>query len=434
VKRFLFRFGFVYLVLYMLPFPFQVTPRVGLGIGKPYQAMWDAVVPWVGKAVFHLKITVRPAGSGDTTYNYVQLFCFVALAMAAALVWTLLDRRTDSRIDHARRDYSWRNDARLHEWLRVYVRFYLALTLFRYGIVKVIQLQFPSPSLDRLVQPYGASSPMGILWTLMGASALYNLFGGASEVLGGLLLTVRRTTLLGALICIGVMTNVVMLNFSYDVPVKLLSAHLLAMAVFLAAPDARRLASLFLLNRPVAPAVDRPLFARRWSHQGTLVLRTMAILLFVGFMAHEAYKRAKTDGELAPKPPLYGLWDVDDFVADGQARPPLLTDKTRWRRMIFDYPGYVEVQGPDDFQEDSLQYYAFKLDARARTLSLTRGPEDKDKWRSGLSYAQPDPDHLVLEGTFDGRKIHAALHRIDRSRFLLVNRGFHWINERPFNR
>lgn len=419
-KRFLFRFGFSYLLLYILPFPLSALPWVGTSLAKPYKALWDALVPWVGSQVFHVNITIRPNGSGDTTYNCVQVFAYLILALAAALVWTLLDRR--------RPGYE-----RLHEWLRVYVRFYLAMTMFSYGVVKVIQLQFPSPGLDRLLQPFGTSSPMGLLWTFMGASALYTLFGGACEVLGGLLLTTRRTTLLGALVSIGVLTNVVMLNFSYDVPVKLFSSHLLAMAVFLAAPDLRRLADLFLFNRPAVLPAHRPLFARRWSHQGTLALRTAAVLLVVGSGTLEAVKASKTDGELAPKPPLYGIWNVDEFVADGQTRPPLLTDKLRWQRVIFDVPGYAEVQRMGDL-DDSLQYYPARLDEKAKLLTLTKGRKDKTKWKSVLSYAQPDPGHLVLEGVLDGHSIRTRLHRIDRSRYLLVNRGFHWINERPYNR
>src|SRR5947199_1204250 len=106
--------------------------------------------------------------------------------------------------------------------------------MLSFGAYKVIKSQFPAPSLDRLLEPYGDSSPMGLLWTFMGASKAYTIFGGFAEMLGGALLTVRRTTLLGALVCIGVITNIVMLNFSYDVPVKLYSTHLLLMAIFLA--------------------------------------------------------------------------------------------------------------------------------------------------------------------------------------------------------
>ena len=43
---------------------------------------------------------------------------------------------------------------------------------------------------------------------------------------------------LGALIAAVVMSQIVMLNFSYDVPVKLFSMHLLLQALVLAAPDA----------------------------------------------------------------------------------------------------------------------------------------------------------------------------------------------------
>jgi len=56
----------------------------------------------------------------------------------------------------------------------------------------------------------------------------------------------------------------VTINFSYDVPVKLYSSHLLLLAVFLILPDLRRLASLLVLNRPTEPARIEPLFQRKW--------------------------------------------------------------------------------------------------------------------------------------------------------------------------
>lgn len=56
-----------------------------------------------------------------------------------------------------------------------------------------------------------------LLWVSMSASPLYGFFGGADEFTGGLLVLFRRTTLLGSLIVIGVMSNVVLLNFGYDI-------------------------------------------------------------------------------------------------------------------------------------------------------------------------------------------------------------------------
>jgi hypothetical protein len=54
--------------------------------------------------------------------------------------------------------------------------------------------------------------------------------------------------------------------------------------------------------------------------------------------------------------------------------------------------------------------------------------------KSLFSYTRPDSEHLVLQGTLISDPLVVKLKRIDPAKFLLVNRGFHWINERPFNR
>jgi hypothetical protein len=413
-RRIAFRFVCSYFFLYIFPFPLDYIPYVGVAAGW-YQNLWHALVPWVGKRVFGVDITVFTNGSGDTTYDYVLAFCYAVLAAAAALVWTLLDRKRA-------------NYARLHEWLRIYVRFFLAVSMVSYGAYKVIPSQFPSPSLDRLLQPFGDASPMGLLWTFIGASRAYEFFSGATEMLGGLLLLARRTTLLGALVCIGVVGNIVMLNFSYDVPVKLYSSHLLLMAIFLVLPDARRLANLFLFNRPAEPAEVRPPFRSVWLNRGALALRTFLLLGVTGFALSQSYQATLEYGDEAPKPPLYGIWNVDEYEVDGQARPPLVTDESRWRRVIFDYPSTVAVQ----LMNQHRVRYGLELDPQKRLLELTK--RDDPKWKSALTYKHAGPGLLALAGTLDGKKIQARLRRDEKPDFLLVNRGFHWISEYPFNR
>lgn len=414
-KRLLFRFTFAYLVLYIFPFPLNVFPPTGI-LTKPYEAFWSFVVPWVGQSVFGTEITIQPNGSGDTTWNYVQVFCFLGLALVATAVWTFLDRK--------RKEYE-----RLHEWLRAYVRFSLATAMVGYGAYKVIQSQFPGPGYGDLLQTFGESSPMGLLWRFMGASKAYNVFTGTAEMLGGLLLIARRTTLLGALVSAAVMGNVFMLNMSYDVPVKLYSFHLLAMAVFLTLPDLRRLADLFLWNRRAEPAHLRPLFEKRSLHRGALAFRAALVLGAAGLALSASYEGIVQYGDLAPRPPLHGLWEVDEFEMDGKVLPPLTTDPVRWRRVAIENPEMIILQLMGD-SEDASRYYRLKLEKNSFQLMKYRDP----KWKSVLSFRQPGPGLLALEGTFDGRKLRAKLHRVDDSKFLLTNRGFHWINEYPFNR
>jgi hypothetical protein len=247
-------------------------------------------------------------------------------------------------------------------------------------------------------------------------------------MLGGLLLTTRRTTLLGALVSIGVLGNVVMLNFSYDVPVKLFSSHLLAMAIFLAGPDLGRFANFFLFNRTAEPVPYRILLGRRWLHYSALALRTALVVAYLGWALYISQQSRKLYGDLAQRSPLYGIWSVEEFAVDGKVQPALFTDGTRWRRVVFDSPRMIAIQ----LASDSRRRYMLNLDFAKKLMTLTRF--DDPAWKSVFSYKQPEPELLELEGTLDGKKIAAKLRRTDESALLLKSRGFHWINELPFNR
>jgi hypothetical protein len=50
-------------------------------------------------------------------------------------------------------------------------------------------------------------------------------------------------------------------------------------------------------------------------------------------------------------------------------------------------------------------------------------------WAAHFDFERRAPERLVLTGDMDGHKIRMQLQLLDRSTFLLVNRGFHWIQE-----
>ncbi|HEX3128156.1 MAG TPA: hypothetical protein VH394_12570, partial [Thermoanaerobaculia bacterium] len=260
------------------------------------------------------------------------------------------------------------------------------------------------------------------------ASYPYIIFTGAAEVLGGVLLATRRTTLPGALVCIGVMSNVVLLNLSYDVPVKLFSSHLLLMAVFLAVPDLRRLASLFVWNRRVPPAEQRPLFASRKANRAALVFRTVFILFIVAAAFHRSYTDKMEYEFPLYQQRLYGAWEVENFAVDGTVRPLLITDKTLWRRLVFEWPGTIGIQYAP---ETLVRGYELRPDPGPYAFTLCCEPE----WKAAaISWKRVAPDVLTVEASVNGQQIRGRFRRMGDSRFLLISRGFHWINEQPFNR
>lgn len=415
-KRIAFRFTFAYLVLYSLPYPVQHIPYIGGYIFMKYTALWNIIVPWVGKHVLRLsyEVSTGMTGSGDKTYDWVQALCFLTLAAAVTLIWSLLDRK---RFHYAK----------LYEWLRLYVRFSLASWMIIYGAMKAFPLQMPVPSFSRLIQPYGESSPMGILWTFMGASPVYTSITGCVELLGGVLLILPRTTALGAIVSFIAMTQVFVLNMCYDVPVKLFSFHLVLMAVFLLAPDLRRMADVIVFNRRVEPAETLPLLRRKWLNRGALAFQVLFGLYLLGWNLYGAYQNYYTMGGGAPKPPLYGMWAVEEFTVNGETKPPLITDETRWQRALFERAGSLIIQP----MKGARQFFRLQLDLENKTLSLGKGNDPN--WKADFTFVEPEPGRMVLTGELDGRRTEVKLAREDESQFLLRSRGFHWVQERPFN-
>ena len=247
------------------------------------------------------------------------------------------------------------------------------------------------------------------------------------EMMAGILLFIPSLTTLGALMCLASTLQVFVLNMIYDVPVKLFSFHLVLLTLVLLAPDASWLARVLVLNRAAGPRSEPPLV------HGRRVQRVLLIgqLVLGAYMAGLSLCNARTAwtewSTGAPKSALYGIWDVDDMSIDGEDHPPLTSDRDRWRRVLFDSPTLAAVHGTDN----TLSYYASTLDIGNRTLTLGR-PDDQSH-KSTLTLERPTPSQLVLDGEMNGRKVRMQLHRFEK-KFLLLSRGFHWVQEYPFNR
>jgi hypothetical protein len=428
-----FRFACSYLFLYVFPFPFSLS--WGGRTGEIHETMWHKIVPWVAIHVLRLRfaITIYPevSGGSDTRYDYVKVFCIALVAAVATVVWSMIDRN--------RLSYS-----RLNQWIRLYVRLVLAAAMLSYGGGKVIPQQMPPPSLSTLIQPVGDLTPYRLLWAFMGASPGYEIFCGAVEMLGGVLLLIPATTMLGALLSLAAITNVFLLNTFYDVNVKLWALHLLLFAWFLLLPDVRRLVNLFVLNRGNEPKPMRPLFQRRWlncSAWGVQVALGIYFIVTTFAAVIPSFHRIES---LPVTNPLYGIWIVDEFTADGTVRPPLLSDDLRWQRMIFTSPSGLTIQD----MKGQFFPYAVTMDKSKNTLLIASvevagtstpwwnewisGPIYDAYWRSRgyteLNYSKPQPDAMVLEGRMNGHQFHVTLKKEQRQ-FVLQERRHRWIND-----
>jgi hypothetical protein len=423
--RIAFRFCFVYLGLFCV-----ATQIFGALINIPnvdipdIASLWPLkpLIFWTAAHVLQIHQTLinSGSGSGDKLFDWTMCFCFLVIAAVATIIWSVLDRRRP------------RYDG-LSKWFRLFVRFALVGQMLTYGFAKVLPLQMPFPFLDTLIEPYGNFSPMGVLWSFIGASPAYEVICGSAELLCGLLLILPRTALLGALLSVGVAGQIFILNMTYDVPVKQLSLHLVLMALFLAAPELGRLSKFFFGNASVGPSQQPPLFASYRANRIALAVQIVFGLWLLGSGIYGSWTGWYQYGGGAPKSPLYGIWNVNRQSIDGHDRSPLLGDYGRWRRVIFDFPDFMNFQRMDD----SVGGFAAPIDTKLQTIALTRNNEKN--WKGTLHYQRipstsSAPEKMILDGSLDGHPTHLELELVDRGKFMLVNRGFHWVQEYPFNR
>lgn len=403
-RRISFRFGVLLAGLLIFPFPVSVIPKAD-AVSRWLYAPLHRTAIWFGDHALGIpELFDGRSGSGDRTIDYVQLLMFALIAALGALVWSIADRK---RLAYPR----------LAAAARVVLRYYLASELLSYGAIKVFRLQFSELWPGMLHERYGDSAPMRLLWSFMGYSAPYTVFAGAAEMVAGILLLWRRTTVLGALLAMVVMSNVVVLNFCYDVPVKLFSTQLDVFAVLLLLPDARRLIGA-ALGRSTAQVLPRPRMSVRRER-----IRWVGKYLVIACMAVSGWLEVRGRDYSDHIHELYGDWTVDRFVLDGVEHPPLTTDPVRWSAWTAnaEHAGIWLMNG----RLEPKRFRPIKVDAVKHTIEVTieHDKPDAETW----TYARSAPDRLVVDGPHEGHRLHLE------PEGLLMTRGFRWINETPWN-
>ena len=409
-QKIAFRFFAVYIFLFTMSNQF-----VASGI---FDKLWRIVVPWFAKHILQLEkdITIFTNGSGDTTYNFVSLLVFALIAAIVTVVWTAFNPEKPQ-------------ESRLLDPLVVLVRYYVIFQMVTYGLAKLFYLQFQEPMFSRLIQPYGESSPMGLLWTFMGFSKGYTIMAGAAEFLGGILLLFRKTRTLGAMVVFGVMVNVMAMNFFYDVPVKILSSHLVFLSIFLLVLDGRRLLNFLILNKEVPAREINHFITNPKIRRIKDYIKWGLVSIGLGLAFYQMFNLVSQYGPAAEKPPLYGLHEVESFERNGEIIPPLTTDSTRWDKLIIQRAGAARVH----FMPNNRQFYDFKPDSLSNFV-LINVSGDTTGMVDTLFFTQPDSSLLELEGVLASDTLKIRLKSRQKNSFLLMNRGFHWVSEYPHNR
>jgi uncharacterized membrane protein YphA (DoxX/SURF4 family) len=399
VRRFAVRAGIAVSALTYLPSPFDSLPVVGEVLWDGNVHVWMPVVRLAGKLFGATVPDYQMTGSGDTLFDWLRLLCVVVLGLSLGTAWTLAEKRLDS--------------SKLQDVLVDYLRLVLMMAMFSYGWSKVTLGQFPPLADWRLAQTYADSSPMGLLWRFMAFSPIYERFAGGLEVLSAVLLVSRRTATLGALVAMGVMANVVMLNFCFDVPVKGYSMILLFTAVAIAAPSAKRLFQALVLGQAVEAADVTPKYLatgkRRWARMAP----------FGGFALLSLYvflPSTEVENRVEQKGPFTGEYVVVDQSAGPREQTVSITD---WTFKLKPAVGPLVQWKCDQSKEKKVLMLASMKDPNVK-------PE--------LKFEEAGDGKFRVSGDLNGTPLDLLIRRAALKDGELLTRGFHWVSEFPYNR
>jgi hypothetical protein len=434
--RIAFLYFFCFIFLYGNGSLFGIFPVVGGWIQGKLNWPFNHLSEWTAQHLFHLTGIAahwHPTGSGDTTMHWIQNGLFLTFALAGGLLWSATALlRGNSRTEYRT----------LHAWLRFLLRLTCGMFMVGYGVAKVFPLQMAPLSIAILNEPVGNMSPMTFLWGLIGLNPVYEMICGGAEVLGGILLLCRRTSLAGALFSTFVVTNIVLYNFCYDVPVKLFALNLLLGCLFLALPDARALFSFFWTHKPAMPtATWVPPASRRAGRIAILVTECIfAIFFLVVQPIFTAIGWHHVQVAIRTPSPLLGAWHLDpahpasgafidpeglpitDLYVDPSTRAfTRSTDGALWRSGVNVDPAKHTVRircyigAPTN--------YAWQM-PDANRLILTSVSPDAPK---------SDPKHKTAPAAKPAPPFVPAILTLTRTptptHYPLLERGFHFINQ-----
>jgi len=370
--------------------------------------------------------------SGWGITSYAGWGVALLAALAAAFIW----QRTSSGTKQ--------DDGQLYYWLRVIVRYRLALALIGYGVIKLIPVQLPGATLSDLHTAYGDFLPWKIYYLSTGvAKGGYEQTLGAIELAAGLLLIWRPAAVIGAGIAAAFLINIVLVNFAYQLGQHVYSVYLLLLTAFILAYDTPRLFQLLVIEGNAKADDFEPVFTKSVSLLRYAVKILLAVfVLAYGVLTYSSYAKSKWPYPDTPGlANAYGVYNVKEFTVNNKVLPYSATDTTRWQDVVFEkwnvlsikanknYPidmssPVIEAQADRNRNFDSQgnggrAFYSYITGKHKITIFNKNIPADIEVY----TFSRPDSSTIVLDGTNNRHDtLHVVLEKLNKEYLLFKGR------------
>ena len=407
-RKIAFRFLFPFFIFWTAVW--NSIPYVNSWINKFYYYPSFFVQNYILKLTETPKWEHSPTGSGDTLDDWILLLTYVILSLVIFVIWSIFDRKA-------------KNYQKLESGLVIGLRYYLAFVMCGYGIYKLFLLQMPYPSLVQFHTPLGEFTPMRFTWLHIGYSPYYQFIGGFLETLGGLLILFRRTRVLGGIILLGVLSQVVMLNYFYGVPVKIFSSFLLIVTIYIIKDD------LIILGKLILGKSNQTIDILPFQTDSIWIKRIRIVLKF-GFICYAfgysfySVKAYYDEQNQIENIELYGAYEVLNYRKNDTEVSSIL-DKERWNYIVFG-EGFSENRsstlirkGFSDYQKASTTLFS------TDSIKINLIGDTPGKF---IGRFQKNDNEIELSGLLNSDTLLLKL-SLDNREQVLPDRKFKWIME-----
>lgn len=233
-------------------------------------------------------------------------------------------------------------DLKLIAFSRLISAYYIAFIFLKYGFDKIFKKQFYLPEPNILYSQFGDLSKDILYWSTIGTSHLYCLITGIVEVLTALLIVNRKTRVLGLILSAGLIFNIILINFSFDISVKTFSIFLLLAIIFSSYPYYKSLYQFFVLQNKAQLIEKTDLLnfknPTKKIVKGLVMFGSLALVLYP-FIAERNF-----NDDHAQRPLLHGAYEIKEFSVNDT-----LTNKTYFpfNRLFFHRNSYIILQQED---------------------------------------------------------------------------------------
>ena len=389
MKTIFWNFLSVFCLIFVSTFKFEysILPEIYQWL-NPF---FEKLVLFSGEYIFGIKKSFNPEISSDSLGHYIHIFNLIWISVLVTLSLKVLLK--DKEVN-------------LRPYLFQSLIFYLSLQLLIYGLDKVFKAQFFFPEPNTLFTPLKDLSKDILYWSTIGISRSYSLFLGGAEIFVAVILLFRKTRLAGIVLGTGIMINVVAVNFSYDISVKVYSLFLLLGFLILLSPYFNYLYGVFTQKEHIQkPKKKEEIFIKFQSKKW--ILKTPLILLFLAEGLLPYIQTNNFNDDTYERPKFHGAYSVDE-------------NEMEIKNVFIHRHGYLIFQNKKDEFED----FKMELDSANNQLLVFNY---RTKERFTLSYQFTDNSITWIGGKLANHSLNLQVRKEDLFNKEITKGGFSWV-------